>query len=62
MALTWHKREIISGGKAYYEGACLAADEKPTGDHIFNGSKLMEMDTSTMYIYDAENGVWREWT
>lgn len=43
----------------YYEGTCLSSDTKPTD--VDNGSKLMESDTSTLYIYDAENSTWRAW-
>lgn len=57
--LTWNKRTPVVTGKAYYEGECLSADTKPTGSYIYNGSKLIEMDTSTVYIYDAENEEWR---
>lgn len=43
----------------YIEGSCLSADTKPTTG-IANGSKLMEMDTSKIYMFDAENAEWRE--
>lgn len=61
MALTWHESKYIAG-QTYSVGECLSTDNKPTGDQIFNGSQLTEMDTSTVYFYDAENGVWRAWT
>ena len=41
------------------EGTCLSADTKPTDWD--GGSILMEIDTSKVYIYDAENEQWREW-
>ena len=44
----------------YFEGACLSSDTKPTGDHIQNGSKLIEMDTGKVFMYDAQGKVWRE--
>lgn len=44
----------------YIEGECLSADTKPT-ENIYNGSKLLEMDTSTLYIYDAAGQTWRAW-
>lgn len=56
--MTWNRSTYIAG-KAYFEGECLSTDAKPTGEHIMNGSKLIEMDTSTLYIYDAENQEWR---
>lgn len=44
----------------YFEGVCLSTDTKPTGDHIQNGSKLIEMDTGKVFLYDAQGKVWRE--
>ena len=41
------------------EGTCLSTDTKPTDWD--SGSILMEIDTSKVYIYDAENEQWREW-
>lgn len=38
----------------------LAADEKPVGDDIANGSVFIEIDTGKAYFYDAENKTWRE--
>ena len=46
------------GGGRYIEGECLSTDTKPT-ENIKNGSKLLEIDTSTLYIYDQENREWR---
>lgn len=37
---------------------CNSADTKPTG--VPNGSMLLEMDTQTVYVYDADNTVWQE--
>ena len=44
----------------YVEGTCLAADTKPT--NVANGSKMLEMDTGKIYLFDAQNSVWRAWT
>ena len=44
----------------YVEGTCLSTDEKPTTG-IFNGSKLMEMDTGKLFMFDAESSTWLEW-
>lgn len=44
----------------YCEGTCLSSDQKPT--NVDNGSKLVEMDTGALYLYDRQNGVWREWS
>ena len=61
MALTWNLRRYISSDYIYCEGECLSSDTKPTtSDVLFNGSKLIEMDTGKVYIYDAANKVWRE--
>ena len=46
-------------GKKVIEGTILSTDEKPT--EFGNGSKLLEMDTSTLYIYDEQNATWRAW-
>ena len=55
--------EQVMNGKVYREGVCLSSDTKPTNDtSMANGSKLMEMDTSTLYLYDEKNRVWRGWT
>lgn len=57
--LTWNYIKYV-GAKVYKEGTCLAADQKPTNDqHLLNGSKLTEMDTSTLYTYDEQNKTWR---
>ncbi len=37
---------------------CLSTDTKPTTWE--NGSTLLEMDTSKVYMYDADNETWRE--
>ncbi len=44
------------GSAAEYYG--LSTDAKPT--EIANGSVFFEMDTSKVYLYDAENAEWRE--
>ena len=42
----------------------LSGDSKPTekfkGTKIENGSSFLEMDTSKVYLYDAENDEWKE--
>lgn len=40
------------------EGACIAADTKPT--NVGNGSILIEMDTGKTYMFDKANTQWRE--
>lgn len=44
----------------YIEGACLSTDTKPT-EGIYNGSKLMEMDSGKLFMFDAESSTWLEW-
>ena len=44
----------------YIEGECLSTDTKPT-ENIYNGSKIMEMDTATLYMFDAESSEWIAW-
>ena len=44
----------------YFEGTCLSTDTKPT-QNVANGSKLLEMDTATMYMYDAAGSQWLPW-
>ena len=44
---------------------CLSTDTKPlnatgglNGDYLENGATIFEMDTSTLYMFDAENDAW----
>ena len=37
----------------------LFTDTKPTD--VPNGSVFVEMDTSTIYVFDEENTTWVEW-
>lgn len=60
MALTWKTAETADTGDLVLEGSCLSTDEKPT-EGVGNGSILLEMDTSKLYIYDAANETWRAW-
>ena len=60
MMVSFNDRKWLNNGRLYFDGVCLSSDTKPT-DNIENGSVLMEMDTGTMYIFDAENSVWRAW-
>lgn len=45
--------------RTYVEGACLSTDNKPI--NVDNGSKLLEMDTGTLYIFDLDSVTWRAW-
>ena len=49
---------VLSKAENYFG---KSTDEKPTGDAVGNGSIFMEMDTSTIYLYDAEAAQWVEW-
>ena len=64
--ITYHAYTVErKNGKAkiYREGSCLSTDTKPTNDAtMMNGSKLMEMNTGKLFLYDEANKVWREWT
>lgn len=51
----------ITEEKTVREYSGLSTDEKPTGDDIENGAAFLEMDTSTLYLYDKENEQWRAW-
>lgn len=41
---------------ATYDMYGLSTDEKPEG--VGNASTFYEMDTKTLYMFDAQNGVW----
>lgn len=58
----WMGKRDPYGNSVYYrEGECLSTDTKPT-EGWANGSKLIEMDTSKLFLFDAQNRVWREFT
>lgn len=46
---------ITSEGQ-FAKFAGLSTDTKPTD--VPNASRFVEMDTATLYMYDAENQVW----
>lgn len=49
-----------NGVELYYGvGHCLSTDTKPT-QNMYNGSTLLEMDTSKVCVFDAANTQWRE--
>ena len=50
---------ITQIGNTYY--GLSTDDPKPTGA-VLNGREFKEMDTGKTYYFDAENGVWLEWT
>lgn len=45
--------------KKWIMGTCTSSEEKPT-DVAF-GSRLMEIDTATMYHFDEDNSEWLPW-
>lgn len=58
--VTTNVEKMYDYNSTYIEGSCLSADTKPTTG-IANGSILMEMDTSTLYMFDEANSTWRAW-
>lgn len=46
-------------GKVYNDIRCLSTDDKPTSG-VKNGSTLVEIDTGSTFLFDAENKVWNE--
>lgn len=56
----YNSKDAQGNDLAYIEGACLSTDTKPT-EGIANGSKLMEMDTATLYMWDASGQQWLPW-
>lgn len=59
--VTFNETKFIGDGMVYCEGVCLSTDTKPKDDKIMNGSKLLEMDTSTLYMYDKASKTWKAW-
>lgn len=51
----WDKDGIYFSAQTYYG---LSTDTKPSAAP--NGSVFIEMDTSKIYFYDAENKEWKE--
>ena len=43
-----------------YEFRGLSTDDKSEITNMTNGSIFFEMDTSKVYMYDAQNEQWRE--
>lgn len=39
----------------------LSTDEKPPASKLDNGATFIEIDTSKIYFFDAENKEWLEW-
>lgn len=71
MSLTWDKtKDVLTrkvDGMPLYqrEGVCLSGDDKPTTCveggvtiGIENGSKLIEMDSGTLHLFDTDNQKW----
>ena len=50
----------VSCATSTYFGLSTDSDSKPT-EGVGNGSAYIEMDTSTIYFFDAENSTWLEW-
>lgn len=39
----------------------LSTDDKPPASKTNNGAVFLEIDTSKIYFFDAENAEWLEW-
>ena len=50
---------ITTTNEKTYELRGLSTDEKPV-ERVGNGSIFIEIDTGKVFLYDAENKVWRE--
>ena len=50
---------ITATNEKTYELRGLSTDEKPV-ERVGNGSIFIEIDTGKVFLYDAENKVWRE--
>lgn len=58
--ISYNVERQVAVGKFHREGVCLSTDTKPTTDSsMANGSILIELDTSTLYLFDEENSEWR---
>lgn len=53
------KAHYAGNEKSYVEGACLAADSKPT-DGIANGSIIVEIDTGKIFMFNETGSAWAE--
>ena len=54
------KSELMNDGTVFIEAYCISTDTKPSGN-ICIGSKLTEVDTGKIYLYDpTENVGWTD--
>lgn len=51
------KVKPVGNARAEFYG--LSTDEKPT-EGVANASVFYEMDTTNVFMFDAENNVWHE--
>lgn len=58
--ITYNYEDYIADGITYREGSCLSTDTKPV-EGVENGSKLLEMDTGKLYMFDKANEEWKVW-
>ncbi|MBR2716433.1 MAG: hypothetical protein IKD79_01690 [Oscillospiraceae bacterium] len=49
---------VEADGDVWAEYYGLSTDTKPT--NAGNGALFFEMDTSELYVFDAENALWRQ--
>ena len=45
--------------KPWIQGTCLSTEDKPT--NVVFGSRLMEIDTATMYHFNQNSSTWVAW-
>lgn len=60
--ISWNQVEpgLDGTGQAYVSGVCLSTDTKPTD--VANGSILLEIDTSKLFMFDGDSKTWKEWS
>ena len=56
ISMTTDKSKMVGADGAAVSYVGLSSDTKPSNPK--NGSTFLEMDTSDVYIYDAENEEW----
>lgn len=50
---------VSADGKNLVECTGKSSDTKPT--NVANGSRFIEIDTSTLYFFDGASNTWRAW-
>lgn len=55
--ISYNVYKEYAAGKHYVEGFCLSTDVKPV-ENMANGSSLIEMDTSKVFLFDEAGSQW----